>query len=79
MQYEVEVGGRLRQVAIVRVPGDGFAVTVDGVTRHVDIARIDAHTLSLAVIAWTVWSARCHRRMPQASENAMRPENVATK
>jgi biotin carboxyl carrier protein len=49
MQYEVEVGGRLRQVAVVRGPGDGFAVTVDGVTRHVDIARIDAHLASLIV------------------------------
>ena len=46
MQYEVEVGGRRRQVVVTRV-GDNFAVTVDGHTRHVDAARIDAHTLSL--------------------------------
>jgi biotin carboxyl carrier protein len=48
MQYEVEVGGRLRQVSVVRT-GDGFAVTLDGQTRHVDAVRIDAHTLSLVV------------------------------
>ena len=48
MQYEVEVGGRTRQVQVARA-GDGFAVTVDGHTVHVDAARIDAHTLSLVV------------------------------
>jgi biotin carboxyl carrier protein len=48
MQYEVEVGGRLRHVVVTRA-GDGFAVAVDGRTRHVDVARIDAHTLSLIV------------------------------
>ena len=47
MQYEVEVGGRTRQVVVSRATGDGFAVTVDGRTRQVDAARIDAHTLSL--------------------------------
>jgi biotin carboxyl carrier protein len=46
MQYEFEIGGRRRQVAVTRT-GDGFAVTVDGRTRHVDVARIGAHTLSL--------------------------------
>ena len=46
MQYEVEVGGRRRQVSVART-GDGFAVTVDGHSRQVDAARIDAHTLSL--------------------------------
>jgi biotin carboxyl carrier protein len=46
MQYEVEVGGRLRQVSVART-GAGFAVTVDGHTTHVDAVRIDAHTLSL--------------------------------
>jgi biotin carboxyl carrier protein len=51
MQYEVEVGGRLRQVTVARASGsgDGFAVTIDGHTRHVDAARIDAHTLSLVI------------------------------
>jgi biotin carboxyl carrier protein len=53
MQYEVEVGGRRLQV-VVRRSGDGFAVSVDGRTRQVDAARIDAHTLSLIVDS--VWS-----------------------
>ena len=48
MQYEIEIGGRRRQVVVIRA-GDGFAVTVDGRTRQVDAARIDAHTLSLIV------------------------------
>jgi biotin carboxyl carrier protein len=48
VQYEVEVGGRRRQVVVTRT-GGAFAVTVDGHTRHVDAARIDAHTLSLVV------------------------------
>lgn len=52
MQYDVEVGGRIRQVGVVRA-GDAFAVTVDGRVRQVDVARIDAHTLSLVVD--TVW------------------------
>src|SRR5258708_7463972 len=53
MQYEVEIGGTLRQVVVTRA-GDGFAVSVDGRIRHVDAARIDAHTLSLVVDS--VWS-----------------------
>ena len=48
MRYEVEVGGRTRQVAVTRV-GDTFAVTVDGREWRVDAVRIDAHTLSLLV------------------------------
>src|SRR5947207_15356457 len=48
MQYELEVGGRRRHVVVTRT-GDGFAVSVDGHTRHVDVARIGAHTLSLIV------------------------------
>jgi biotin carboxyl carrier protein len=48
MRYEVEIGGRRRQVVVIRA-GDGFAVSVDGRTRHVDSARIDAHTVSLLV------------------------------
>jgi pyruvate carboxylase subunit B len=48
MQYEVEVGGKWRLVVVTR-EGDGFAVTVDGATRHVDVARIDGNTLSLIV------------------------------
>ena len=54
MQYEVEIGGRRRQVVVTRA-GEGFAVSVDGRTRRVDAARIDAHTLSLVVDS--VWSA----------------------
>jgi len=53
MQYEVEIAGRLLHVTVSRA-GDGFAVSVDGRTRQVDAARIDAHTLSLLVD--TVWS-----------------------
>jgi len=53
VQYEVEVGGRRLQVVVTR-SGDGFAVSVDGRTRQVDAARIDAHTLSLVVDS--VWS-----------------------
>jgi len=48
MRYEVEVGGRTRQVAVTRL-GDAFAVTVDGREWRVDAARIDAQTLSLLV------------------------------
>jgi biotin carboxyl carrier protein len=54
MRYELEVGGRRRQVVVVRT-GDSFAVTVDGHTHHVDVARIGAHTLSL--ILDSVWPA----------------------
>jgi len=52
MQYEVEVGGRVRHVTVARA-GDCFAVTVDGRPYHVDAACIDAHTLSLVLD--TVW------------------------
>jgi len=48
VHYEIEVGGRTRQVVVTRV-GGGFAVTVDRRTWQVDAARIDAHTLSLIV------------------------------
>ena len=48
MQYEVEVGGRRRQVMVTRTGGT-FAVALDGQTRRVDAARIDAQTLSLLV------------------------------
>jgi biotin carboxyl carrier protein len=48
MQYEVEIGDRRLQLVVTR-SGDGFAVSVDGRTRQVDAARIDAHTLSLLV------------------------------
>src|SRR4029453_17602427 len=48
MHYEVEVNGRSRKVEVMRT-GDGFAVEVDGHRRQVDLARIDAHTLSLLI------------------------------
>jgi biotin carboxyl carrier protein len=53
VQYELEIGGRRVHVVVTR-SGDGFAVSVDGRTRQVDAARIDAHTLSLVVDK--VWS-----------------------
>ena len=46
MRYEIEVGGRIRHVAVERA-GDGFAVTLDGRTWRIDASRVDAHTLSL--------------------------------
>jgi biotin carboxyl carrier protein len=48
VQYEVEIGGRRRQVVVTRT-GDTFAVSVDGRTHRVDAARIDGHLLSLLV------------------------------
>ena len=50
MTYELEIGGRTRQVTLTRT-GDGFAVALDGRTWRVDVARVDAHTLSLIVDA----------------------------
>ena len=48
MRYEIDAGGRTRRVTVTRT-GATFAVSVDGQTRQVDAARIDAHTLSLVV------------------------------
>jgi biotin carboxyl carrier protein len=48
MQYEIEIGGRIRQVAVTRA-GDQFTVSVDGRTAHVNATRIDAHTMSLLI------------------------------
>jgi biotin carboxyl carrier protein len=48
VQYEVEINGRLRRVALQRTGGQ-FAATVEGRVRRVDVARIDAQTLSLVV------------------------------
>jgi len=53
MQYEIEVGGRVRIVRVTRT-GATFAVAVDGHTWNVDVARIDAQTLSLLLDK--VWS-----------------------
>ena len=63
MQYEVEIGGRRRQVVVTRA-GDRFAVSVDGHLRHVDAVRLDAHTLSL--ILDKVWQ----------SDNSLTPDPV---
>ncbi len=48
MQYEIEIGGRIRQVAVTRA-GEQFTVSVDGRTAHVNATRIDAHTMSLLI------------------------------
>jgi biotin carboxyl carrier protein len=48
MQYEVEIGSRLKRVVLVR-SGDGFAVEVDGHAWYVDAARIDADRMSLLI------------------------------
>ena len=46
MRYDVDVQGRLRQVAVHRA-GGAFDVSVDGRTWRVDAARIDAQSISL--------------------------------
>jgi biotin carboxyl carrier protein len=46
VRYEIETGGRLRQVTVNRV-GGRLAVTIDGRLYRVDAARVDAHTMSL--------------------------------
>lgn len=52
MQYEVEVGGRVRNVTVART-GDTFAVAIDGHTRQVEVTRSDGRSLSLVVdSAW---------------------------
>jgi biotin carboxyl carrier protein len=48
MRYDIEVGGRTRQVVVTRA-GDGFAVTLDAHVWQVDAAHIGAHTMSLVV------------------------------
>ena len=48
MTYEIEVGGRVRQVAVGRA-GGGFIVTVDGRSWQVDAARVGAATWSLLI------------------------------
>ena len=46
MQFEVEVGERLRKVTVQRQDG-GFVVTVDGTPHTVDAVRIDGTLMSL--------------------------------
>src|SRR3954452_22118043 len=48
MQYEIEVGGKQRQV-VVTSEGGAFAVAVDGTTKQVDVVPIDGQSLSLIV------------------------------
>ncbi len=48
MQYEVEINGRLVHVNVHRIDGR-FLVSVDGRESTIDVARIDAHTLSLLI------------------------------
>ena len=48
-RVEVEVGRRLIEVGM-EPSGSGLAVRVNGSASHVDVARVDAHTLSLI---WT--------------------------
>lgn len=46
MQYEVEIGGRVRQVVVHRT-GSVFVVAIDGHERVVDAVPIDGETWSL--------------------------------
>jgi biotin carboxyl carrier protein len=48
VQYEVEINGRIRRVAVQRA-GGRVTASIDGRIRQVDAARIDAHTMSLLV------------------------------
>ena len=48
LQYDVEINGRLRQVAVHRVNGR-FAVAIDRRQWMIDVARIDATTWSLLI------------------------------
>ena len=48
MQYEVEVAGRVRQVAVHRA-GNTFDVTVDGHSWRVNAARVGTEAMSLVV------------------------------
>jgi biotin carboxyl carrier protein len=54
-QYEVEVNGRLRQVALRRAD-DRFVITVDGRSWTVDATRVDAHKMSLLVTEGRIFS-----------------------
>ena len=75
MQYEVEIGGTRRQVVVTR-SGDGFAVSVDGRTRQVDAARIDAHTLSLLVDTGDGLKALPYNRSVASKEVSCTPDPI---
>ena len=49
MRYEIDIGGRVREVVVNRIGGGELAVSVDQRTWKVDAKRIDAFTLSLIV------------------------------
>ena len=74
MEYEVEIHGRLRRVALIDA-GDGFAVAVDGRSRHVDAARIDAHTVSLLI--GDMWPKGDTRKTDIAGSSRVRSVEVA--
>jgi biotin carboxyl carrier protein len=67
VQYEVDVNGRVHQVA-VRRDGGRFAISVDARTWHVDAARLDARTLSLLVGPWTSYEVNV---TPGAADNGL--------
>lgn len=48
MQYEIDVNGRARRVAVRRA-GGAFTIAIDGREWRVDAVRVDGHTLSLVV------------------------------
>ncbi len=48
MQYDIEIGGRTRQVVVAR-SGGRFVVTLDGRAFPVDAALVDGRTLSLLI------------------------------
>ena len=48
MQYEIDIGGRIRQVAVHRADG-AFVVSIDGRETPVDAVRVDGDTWSLLI------------------------------
>jgi hypothetical protein len=48
VQYEVEIGGRVRHVHVHRENG-AFVVQMDGRQWTIDAVRLDAHRLSLLI------------------------------
>lgn len=50
MQYEIDVQGRVRRVAVHRT-GNVFDVTVDGRSWRVDAAHVDTRTMSLVIVS----------------------------
>jgi len=77
LQYEVDVGGKRRRVSVAR-EGNGFAVTLDGRTWHVDAARIDAHTLSLVLDSGVADRAQSDASGSAAATRARSREIVVT-